>query len=64
MESLDTGKQQERGWLMRRVIVNIMIIVFIIGGCYASYEIGRFRELVRGAYRWMQLKTANANDDK
>lgn len=49
MESLDTGKQQERGWLMRRVIANIMIIVFIIGGCYASYEIGRFRE---GLYRY------------
>lgn len=48
MESLDAGKRHGRGWLMRRVIANIMIIMFIIGGCYVSYKIGRFRE---GLYR-------------
>lgn len=48
MESLDAGKQHGCGWIMRRVIANIMIIVFIIAGCYASYKIGRFRE---GLYR-------------
>ena len=44
MESLDAGKQHGRGRIMRRVIASIMIIVFIIAGCYASYKIGRFRE--------------------
>lgn len=48
MESLDAGKWHGHGWLMRRVIADIMIIVFIIGGCYVSYKIGRFRE---GLYR-------------